>query len=93
MLFLTEYRFRRHMPKSDIKRLMDLFGSRGPEDGTIANYVKADGSGGVIVGDQDDVAKAYEGVLAYVEFMEFTVTPALTVDDAVGPILRSLEEG
>jgi len=31
-------------------------------------------------------------VLAYTEFMSFTITPLLKVDDAVGPILASIQD-
>lgn len=87
MLFISEYRIRPGMSKEDTSRLMTVFGERGEEDGTIAHYIKADGSGGVVILDQDDTLKAYESVLAYSEYLEFTVTPALKIDDAVGPIL------
>jgi hypothetical protein len=29
MLFMSEYRLNPHMPKADVKRLMDEFGKRG----------------------------------------------------------------
>lgn len=87
MLFISEYRIRSNMSQDDTSRLMTIFGERGEEDGTIAHYIKTDGSGGVVIVDQDDPVKAYESVLAYSEFLEFTVTPALKIDDAVGPIL------
>jgi hypothetical protein len=87
VLFISEYRIRSNMSKDDTSRLMTIFGERGEEDGTIAHYIKTDGSGGVVIIDQDDAVKAYETVLAYSEYLEFTVTPALRIDDAVGPIL------
>ena len=71
---------------------MDLLGSRGPEPGTVAHYVKADRIGGVVVLEQDDVAKIYESVLAYAEYLDFTVTPALTIEDAAGPIMAYLRD-
>jgi hypothetical protein len=90
MLFISEYRFRANMDKADTGRLMTLFAERGPEPGTIAHYVKTDGSGGIVILEQDSAAKAYEGVLAYSEFLDFTVTPALTIEDAVPPITSYL---
>ena len=90
MLFISEYRIRPHLSKADTGKVMAIFGERGAEEGTIAHYVKADGSGGIVIIEQDDMVKAYESVLAYSEFLEFTVTPALTIDDAVGPIANYL---
>jgi hypothetical protein len=90
MLFLSEYRFRPGMTKADFAALMTLFGERGPEAGTIAHYVKTDGSGGLVVIEEDDAAKAFAGSLAYSEYLEFTVSPVLTIDDAVGPIASYL---
>jgi hypothetical protein len=90
MLFLSEYRFRPGLTKADTAGLMTLFGERGPEKGTVAHYVKADGSGGLVIIDQDDPATAYASSLAYSEYLEFTVTPLLTIEDAVGPIAAYL---
>jgi len=93
MLFLTDYKVRPGLDRSETKRLMDIFGSRGSSPGEIAHYVKVNGSGGVIVSDVDDVSKVYEETLAYVEFMEFSIQPILKVADAVGPILAELAKG
>jgi hypothetical protein len=78
------------MPKADVKRLMDEFGKRGATEGEIAHYVKADGSGGYTVGEGESVNDAYEAALAYSEFMTFTITPVLKIDDALGPIVAYL---
>jgi hypothetical protein len=90
MLFLSEYRLRPGMTKAETASLMAVFGERGAEPGTIAHYVKTDGSGGLVIIDQDDAAAAYASTLAYSEYMEFTVTPLLTIEDAVGPIATYL---
>ena len=89
MLHLLEYQLRPELKKEDVARLMELFAKRGPEEGTIAHYVKAD-NGGFVIADQDDVKKIYAGVLAYGEFLDFTVTPILSIEDAVGPITEYL---
>jgi hypothetical protein len=52
--------------------------------------VRADGSGGYTITEADDLNSAYADVLAYSEFMTFTVTPVLKIDDAVGPIFEYL---
>jgi hypothetical protein len=90
MLFITEYHLKPNMEKGDVKRLMDEFGKRGAAAGEIAHYVRVDGTGGYTVGENDSLAEAYEDVLAYNEFMTFTVTPVLKIDDAVGPIMAYL---
>jgi hypothetical protein len=90
MLFLSEYSFRPGLTKADTANLMTLFGERGPEPGTIAHYVKVGGGGGLVISDQDDAAQAYASSLAYSEYLEFTVTPLLSIEDAVGPIASYL---
>lgn len=90
MLFVSEYRLKAHMPKSDVKRLMEEFGKRGAPQGEVAHYVRADGTGGYTIADFDSLDAAYADVLAYYEFMTFTVTPVLRIDDAVGPIFTYL---
>jgi len=54
--------------------------------------VRADGKGGYTLTEVDEIGSAYETVLAYTEFMSFTITPLLKVDDAVGPILASIQD-
>jgi hypothetical protein len=93
MLFVTNYTLKSHLTKADSKRLMDEFGKRGAAPGEIAHYVKIDGSGGVTISENDDAAPLYETVLAFTEFMDFDITPALKIEDAVGPILSWLGNG
>ncbi len=90
MLFMTEYTLKPHMSKAEVKALMDEFGKRGSETGEIANYVKADGTGGYTITDSEDIASAYEGALAYSQWMSVSVSPILKIDDAVGPIFAYL---
>jgi hypothetical protein len=86
MLFISEYTLKPHMTKDEVKRLMDVFGKRGAVEGEIANYVRADGTGGFTIAENDDLASAYADALLYSEYMTFTTTPVLAIDDAVGPI-------
>jgi len=90
MLFMTEYTLKPHMSKTEVKALMDEFGKRGGETGEIANYVKMDGTGGFTITDNEDASSAYEGSLAYSQWMTFSVAPILKIDDAVGPIFAYL---
>ena len=64
MLLMTEYRLRSHMPKADVKRLMDEFGARGAAEGEIAHYVRADASGGYTIGQGETIEAAYDDVMA-----------------------------
>ena len=80
------------MPKPEVTRLMDVFGKQGPGPGEIAHYVRVDGSGGFTISDNDDSTAAYTSALSYSEFMTFTITPVVTIDDAVGPIAAYLSE-
>ncbi len=90
MLFITEYRLKPNLPKAEVKRLMDVFGKRGAAAGEVAHYVRADGTGGYTVIEADDITSGYKDSLAYSEYMTFTVTPVLKIDDAVGPIAEYL---
>jgi len=90
MLFITEYRLKPNLPKADVKRLMDIFAKRGAAQGEIAHYVRADGTGGYTIGESDDITAGYADALAYSEFMSFTTTPILKVEDALGPIAEYL---
>ena len=49
MLFLTTYRVKPYLPRSETKKLLDLFGKVGAAPGTIAHYVAADNSVGTTV--------------------------------------------
>ena len=86
MLLITEYRLKPHLPKAEVKRLMDIFAKRGAAQGEIAHYVRADGTGGYTIIESDDITAGYRDALAYSEFMTFTTTPLLKIEDAVGPI-------
>jgi hypothetical protein len=90
MLFITEYRLKPHMKKDEVARLMEVFGKLGPGPGETAHYVRVDSTGGFTISENEDGAAAYESALAYTEFMTFTVTPVLKIDDAVGPITSYL---
>jgi hypothetical protein len=92
MLFISEYKLKPNMSKDEVKRLMDVFGKRGAVDGEIAHYVRVDGTGGFTIAENEDLASAYADVLLYSEYMTFTVTPVLKVDDAVGPIFAYIGE-
>ena len=92
MLFISEYQLKPHLTRAEVKRLMDIFGKRGPVEGEIAHYLRADGSGGFTIAENDDLASVYADVLLYSEYMTFTVTPVLKVDDGLAPIFAYIGE-
>ena len=92
MLIISEYKLKPHLTKGEVKRLMDIFGKRGAVDGEIAHYVRVDGTGGYTIAENDNLASAYADVLLYSEYMTFTVTPVLKIDDAVAPIFSYIGE-
>ena len=76
--------------KADTAALMKVFGDRGEVPGSIAHYVYP-GGGGVVIAEQDDPAVIYETTLAYTEWLDFDVKPALSIDDAVPMIINYLQ--
>jgi hypothetical protein len=90
MLFAVHYVTRANAgTKADTAALMKEFGDRGEVPGTIAHYAYP-GGGGVVIVEQDDPTALYESVMAYGEWLEFDVKPALSIDDAVPSILAYL---
>jgi len=83
MLHVTNYTFKPNMDKGDMKELLDAFAAVGNAPGTIAHYVWADGRGGTVIADTDDIAATYRNLLNYSEWMEFDQRAALTVEQAV----------
>jgi len=90
MLFVTTYKLKPHMSEDEVKELMETFAEVGSAPGTIAHYVNADGGGGVVITDSDDVAANYRNTLSYTAWMELDSTVVLTVEDAVPQILDAI---
>lgn len=84
MLHVTNYTFKPNMPAEEMKELLETFASVGNAPGTVAHYVWADGRGGTVIADTDDLAATYRNLLNYVRWMEFDVRASLSVEDAVG---------
>jgi Domain of unknown function (DUF3303) len=87
VLFLTTYTLKEHLRPSETKRLMEEYTKSGEVEGSVAHYVRVDGTGGVIVSENEDALSIFRSVLPYAEFMQFDVTPAVKIEDAVGPLL------
>ena len=91
MLFMTTYRVKPYLPRSETKKLLDLFGKAGEAPGTIAHYVAADNSCGWAVTDQEDATSGYAAILQYSEYIEFDTKPVLTIEDALPQFLEAYQ--
>jgi hypothetical protein len=91
MLFMTTYRVKPFLPRSETKKLLELFGKVGAAPGTIAHYVAADNSVGWTVTDQEDATSGYVATLQYSEYIEFETKPVLTIDDALPHLLEAFQ--
>jgi hypothetical protein len=88
MLFMTTFRVKPYLPRSETKKLLDLFGKVGPAPGTIAQYLAADNSVGWIVTEEEDAIGGYVASLQYSEYIEFDAKPILTIEDALPHLLE-----
>jgi hypothetical protein len=91
MLFMTSYRVKPYLPRSETKKLLDLFGKVGDAPGTIANYLAADNSCGWVVTEAADATSGYVATLQYSEYIEFDTKPILTVNDALPHLLEAYQ--
>ena len=90
MHFVTTYTFKPFLTREETKELMDMFATAGEAPGTTAHYVFADGGGGILVGESDDLTASYRNILNYNNWMEFSTQVVLPVDEAVGQVLDYL---
>lgn len=90
MIFVTTYKRKPYMSPQETKEMMSRFAENGPGPGTTAHYVAADGSHGVVISENDDVAAAYRNILHYAQWIEFESKAMLTIDEAVPHILDAL---
>lgn len=90
MIFLTTYKVKPHLTKEETKQLMSVYGEVGNTPGTIANYISADGGGGITITESDDPKEGYANQLHYGQWMEFETKVMLKVEDAVPLILNYL---
>jgi hypothetical protein len=89
MLFMTTYRVKPYLSRSEAKKLLDLFGKVGAAPGTVAHYVSADNSVGWTVTDQEDATSGYLATLQYSDYIEFETKPILTIEDALPHLLTA----
>lgn len=82
MIFITTYKLK-GLNKDETKELMSAFAEKGVPSGVKAHYVAADGSGGVVIAETDDLEEAYRNVLNYTQWIEYETRPYLTIEQAV----------
>ena len=90
MLFVTTYKIKSFMTQDETKELMAVFAEQGSAPGTIAHYVAADASQGLVISENDNAEEAYRNLLNYNQWMDFDSKVMLTVEDAVPHILDAL---
>ncbi|MBG7605874.1 MAG: hypothetical protein IZT58_14810 [Actinobacteria bacterium] len=83
MLFATRYTFKGDQSPDSVRALLAVFAEQGPGQGELAHYVLADGSGGLIIAENDSMQQGYEDALRYQQWMDFETTPILTIEDAM----------
>jgi len=91
MLTINVYRWRDDIHSVEgTKQIMEAFGARGSGPDEVAHYVFADGTGGVVISNGDDVSWAYRNALDFIEFLDmdqsFTQI-ALSLEDALPHVL------
>jgi|HubBroStandDraft_4_1064222.scaffolds.fasta_scaffold564919_2 hypothetical protein len=92
MLFVIDYKIKPTVTRDGNRQIMELFAKEPQSPGELSHHARLDGSGGYVLLDSDDVTALYSRVLMFEEFMEFSVIPVLPIEEAVGPILKSLED-
>lgn len=88
MIFITTYRTKPFMSKDETRELMQTFAEKGVGPGVTAHYLAADGSQGLVIGEQDSAAAMYEVLVNYGQWIEYETKPFLTIEEAV-PLIAS----
>jgi hypothetical protein len=90
MIFVTTYKIKPFLSRSETKELLEVFASEGAGPGTTAHYVAADGSHGVVISESDDVEAAYANIQNYTQWVEYDTKVVLRVEQAVPHIMAAL---
>ena len=90
MLLMTTYKIKPYLSNEETKKLLEVFANEGPGPGTIAHYVAADSSHGVVIADTDDVAGGYRNLANYTQWVEYDTKVMLTVEEAVPLLMEAL---
>ncbi len=85
MLFASIYTYREGYDEEMTRRLLQVFTNWKPPAGheIKANYVLADGSGGIVIAEVPDAATGYEATIPFVPFMHFKTVPVVDVAESV----------
>jgi len=94
MLFATVYRWRddAHTKESG-QAIMDHYAQLGGDPEGAVHYVFADGTGGIVITEADDVGRAYRTSLHFNEYLDLDLTdlkPVMLVEDALPHITEYL---
>jgi len=90
VIFITTYKVKPFLSKSETKELMSVFQRVGAGPGATAHYVAADGSHGLVISESDDLEDAYGNLQNYTQWVEYDTTPVLKVEQAVPHIMAVL---
>jgi hypothetical protein len=82
VIFITTYKLKT-LTKDDTRELMGVFAKEGVPSGVKAHYVSADGSGGIVIAETDDLEEAYRNVINYTQWIDYETKPYLTIEQAV----------
>jgi hypothetical protein len=82
VIFITTYRLK-PLNQDEAKELMSVFAEKGVPSGVKAHYVAADGSGGLVIAEADELEESYRNILNYRQWIEYETRPYLTIEQAV----------
>lgn len=91
MLLMTTYRVKPFLSRDETRELMALFAENGTPEGSVAHYLSADGSFGVVISESDDATEGYRNILNYTQFVEYETKVMLTIDEALPHIADALD--
>jgi hypothetical protein len=91
MLFMTTYRVKPYLAKSETKKLLELFAKVGEAPGTVAHYVASDNSVGWTITESADATGGYAATLQYEEYIQFETKPVLTMEQALPHLLETFQ--
>ncbi len=83
MKYVLNYRFKAHMSPADTKEMLEAFATHGDAPGAQLHYTWADGRGGTVLGETDDVAGLFRHANVYSPWVVEEVHPALSALEAV----------
>ena len=91
MLFLTTYRVKPYLPRSEVEKLLDLFGKAGAAPGNHRPLCCGRQFGRMGCRRNEDAVTGYEASLLYSEYIEFDTKPVLTIEDALPSLLEAYQ--